>query len=299
MSGTAYNGTAMRHPRRLLILALLSASPTFHLSAQDPADRRVIEGLRDSLGAVTDSTTLLRLEARTIDVAKHDRDNALIHLRLGFVAYRLGELANSKKHYDDAAGEIQWATGLRPDWPYPWYGLGLAELAQGEHSVLAIENLRQQLGKVYLSKAAAAFARAVQADPAFARATIDLATTALTPRIPARLQVVLEAGRPPAGAPGRGGPPPALPPRAGGGRGGGARGGGGAGRPGRASRGAFPRLFFRLAHLPPRPPPPPLRHHRGVPLRPAGIRRPRHHLPAPRRAGPARVFYRRGDGGGR
>jgi len=185
----------MRHPRRLLILALLSASPTFHLSAQDPADRRVIEGLRDSLGAVTDSTALLRLEARTIDVAKHDRDNPLIHLRLGFVAYRLGELANSKKHYDDAAGEFEWATGLRPDWPYPWYGLGLAELAQGEHSVLAIENLRQQLGKDYLSKAAAAFARAVQADPAFARATIDLATTALTQRIHARLQVVLEAVR--------------------------------------------------------------------------------------------------------
>src|SRR5439155_1249128 len=188
MSGTAYNGTAMRHPRRLLFLAFLSAGPTFRLSAQDPADRRVIEGLRDSLGAVTDSTALLRLEARAIDVAKHDRDNPLIHLRLG-------ELANSKKHYDDAAGEFEWATELRPDWPYPWYGLGLAELAQGEHSVLAIENLRQQLGKDYLSKAAAAFARAVQADPAFARATIDLATTALTQRIHARLQVVLEAVR--------------------------------------------------------------------------------------------------------
>src|SRR5438552_2817943 len=195
MSGTAYNGTAMRHPRRLLFLAFLSAGPTFRLSAQDPADRRVIEGLRDSLGAVTDSTALLRLEARAIDVAKHDRDNPLIHLRLGFVAYRLGELANSKKHYDDAAGEFEWATELRPDWPYPWYGLGLAELAQGEHSVLAIENLRQQLGKDYLYKAAAAFARAVQADPAFARATIDLATTALTQRIHARLQVVLEAVR--------------------------------------------------------------------------------------------------------
>src|SRR5439155_894537 len=132
-------------PRRLLFLAFLSAGPTFRLSAQDPADRRVIEGLRDSLGAVTDSTALLRLEARAIDVAKHDRDNPLIHLRLGFVAYRLGELANSKKHYDDAAGEFEWATELRPDWPYPWYGVGLAELAQGEHSVLAVENLRQQL----------------------------------------------------------------------------------------------------------------------------------------------------------
>src|SRR6266550_5563507 len=181
--------------RRFLLLAYLSVSPTVRLSAQDPADRRALEVLRDSLAAVTDSNALLRLEARTIDVAKRDRDNALLHLRLGFVAYRLGELADSKKHYDDAAGEFEWASELQPGWPYPWYGLGLAELAQGEHAVIAIENLRQQLGKDYLSKAAVAFARAVQTDPAFARATIDLATTALTQRIHARLQVVLEAVR--------------------------------------------------------------------------------------------------------
>src|SRR5438093_11697754 len=195
MSGTAYNGTAMRHPRRLLFLAFLSAGPTFRLSAQDPADRRVIEGLRDSLGAVTDSTALLRLEARAIDVAKHDRDNPLIHLRLGFVAYRLGELANSKKHYDDAAGEFEWAAELRPDWPYPWYGLGLAELAIGEHSSIALENIRQMLGKDYLSKAAKAFARAAEADPAFASAVVDLANTALTQRIRPRLEVALAAVR--------------------------------------------------------------------------------------------------------
>ncbi len=181
--------------RGLLLFAFLSVSPTVRLSSQDPADRRALEVLRDSLAAVTDSNALLRLEARTIEVAKRDRDNALLHLRLGFVAYRLGELADSKKHYDDAAGEFEWASELQPGWPYPWYGLGLAELAQGEHAVIAIENLRQQLGKDYLSKAAVAFARAVQTDPAFARATIDLATTALTQRIHARLQVVLEAVR--------------------------------------------------------------------------------------------------------
>ena len=181
--------------RRLLLLAFLSASPTVRLSSQEPADRRALEALRDSLSVVTDSNALLRLEARTIDVAKRDRDNPLLHLRLGFIGYRLGELADAKKHYDDAAGEFEWAAELQSGWPYPWYGLGLAELAQGEHSVIAIENLRQQLGKDYLSKAAVAFARAVQADPAFARATIDLATTALTQRIHARLQVVLEAVR--------------------------------------------------------------------------------------------------------
>src|SRR3989442_7290466 len=171
----------MRRP--LIVLLALSVSPAERLSAQSPTERAAIETLRDSLARVTDSLSLQRLEAATIQVAKQHRADPLVHVRLGFIAHRLGEIANTKSHYDAAAGEFEWATGLRPDWPYPWYGLGLAELAQGEHSVLAIENLRQQLGKDYLSKAAAAFARAVQADPAFARPTVDLATAALTPRI--------------------------------------------------------------------------------------------------------------------
>lgn len=163
--------------------------------AQAPPERADVERLRDSLGGVVDTVSLKRLEAATIAVAKRDRDNPLIHLRLGFVAYRLGEIAKSKPHYDDAASEFEWATDLKPDWPYPWYGLGLAELAQGENSSIAIENLRQQLGLDYLSKAARAFARATQADPSFAFAAIDLANAALTQRIRPRLEVALQAVR--------------------------------------------------------------------------------------------------------
>src|SRR5207245_1749913 len=56
-------------------------------------------------------------------------------------------------------------------------------------------NLRQQLGKDYLTKAARALARAAQADPSFAQASIDLANTALTQRIQPRLEVALQAVR--------------------------------------------------------------------------------------------------------
>ena len=163
--------------------------------AQAPAERADLERLRDSLGTAPDSGSLKRLEAATIAVAKQDRDNPLIHLRLGFIAYRLGEIGKSKQHYDDAAGEFEWASDLKPDWPYPWYGLGLAELAQGENSSIAIENLRQQLGLDYLSKAARAFARATQADPSFAFAAVDLVTAALTQRIRPRLEVALQSIR--------------------------------------------------------------------------------------------------------
>src|SRR2546421_5889807 len=170
----------------LLLLAVL---------VQSPADRASIESLRDSLALVQDSVALARLEASTIQLAKQRRDDPVVHLRLGFLAYRLAEITKTKSHYDDAAGEFEWATELRPDWPYPWYGIGLSELALGESSALAIENLRQMLGKDYLSKAARAFARATEADPSFASAVVDLANTALSQRIRPRLEVALNAVR--------------------------------------------------------------------------------------------------------
>src|SRR5437899_1531938 len=170
----------------LLVLAAL---------AQSPADRVAIESLRDSLALVTDSVALARVEATTIELAKQHRDDPLVHVRLGFIADRLGDLTKNKSHYDDAAGEFEWAGELRPEWPYPWYGLGLSELAVGENSVMAIENIRQMLGKDYLSKAAKAFARPTVADPSFASAVVDLANTALTQRIRPRLDVALNAVR--------------------------------------------------------------------------------------------------------
>jgi GWxTD domain-containing protein len=163
--------------------------------AQSPADRAALESLRDSLSAARDSAALREVEAATIQLAKQRRDDPLIHLRLGFIAYRLGEITKNQSHYDDAAGEFEWAAELRSDWPYPWYGLGLAELALGEHAVFAIENLRQILGKDFLSKAARAFARATEVDPSFASAVVDLANTALSQRIRPRLEVALGAVR--------------------------------------------------------------------------------------------------------
>src|SRR5437899_2598332 len=242
--------------RSLVLLALLVGRAT-RLPAQSPADRAALEALRDSLARATDSLSLKRLEAATIQVAKRNRDDPLIHLRLGFIAYRLGEITNHKAHDDDAAGEFEWATQLKPDWPYPWYGRGLADLAQGEHAVIAIENIRAILGKDYLSKAAQAFARATQVDPSFAEAAMDVANTALSQRIQPRLQAAALLV-----APGR------------------RRGA----QPGGTARGALSPLVLRLAQLPAGEPAPALRHHRALSVRPGRVRRPRHHLSAPRPA---------------
>ncbi|MBI4502721.1 MAG: GWxTD domain-containing protein [Gemmatimonadetes bacterium] len=151
--------------------------------------------LREELASVTDSSALIEREAETITRAKISREDPMLHIELGFVAQRLGEITGTKQHYDDAASEFEWATELRPDWPYPWYGLGLAEMAIGESQNLVVENLKQMLGKDYLSKAAGAFGRAAKSDPAFAQAVIDLARTALRQRVRARLEVARDALR--------------------------------------------------------------------------------------------------------
>jgi GWxTD domain-containing protein len=187
----------MRARVRILMVLLAAArlaSPGTAI-AQEPAERTAIEALRTGFAAISDSTTLLVREAAGIERAKADRDNPMLHLELGFLAYRLGEVTGARKHYDDAAGEFEWATELRPEWPYAWYGLGLAELALGEHPAIAIENIRQAIGKDFLSKAAAAFARAAAADPSFARPLIELADAARRQRVRQRLDVAQRALR--------------------------------------------------------------------------------------------------------
>ncbi len=191
----------LRVSRALIALAILAlVAPVASARAQQPGERAALDSLRDSLARATDSLSLRRLEGATIEIAKHSRDDPLIHLRLGVIAYRLGELGG-KSHFDDAAGEFEWAAALRPDWPYPWFGDGLAELALGEHPVVGIENLRQVLRKDYLSKAARAFAKAAIADPAYAQATVELARTALAQRIAPRLDLALRAVREAAASP--------------------------------------------------------------------------------------------------
>jgi len=181
--------------RLLALPALLLLTATTVAAAQSPDERAAIERLRDSLESSTDSGTLRRLEASTIEVAKVNRDDPLIHIRLGFIAYRLGEIANQSQHYDDAAGEFEWASELKPGWPYPWFGLGRSELAIGAHTAIAVENLKQALHLDHLSKAIAAYTKAAEADPTFAQPVIELVDVALRQRVRAETDVAVKVAR--------------------------------------------------------------------------------------------------------
>lgn len=170
------------------------------LAAQSEAERVGLEQLRDSLAATVDTTGLFAIEKGLIGVAKADRNNAFIHLRLGFVALRLGEVAGHS-HYDDAASEFQWAIDLQPGWPYAWYGMGLAEYGVGDSQISFVTGLKQMFGKDALTRAAAAFARSAAVDPSFARGLVELSNTALRQRVNIKLGVALDALRRAAGTP--------------------------------------------------------------------------------------------------
>jgi GWxTD domain-containing protein len=180
--------------RSVLVLAVLGFAVTHSSWAQTPEDRAAIEHFRDSLATTADTSGLLALEKRMIAIAKTDRNNAVHHLRLGFLSLRIGELGG-QSHYDDAASEFQWAIDLQPKWPYAWYGMGLAEYGVGDSQISFVTGLKTMLGKDALTRSAAAFAKSAEVDPAFVRGLVDLANTALRQRVNIKLGVALDALR--------------------------------------------------------------------------------------------------------
>lgn len=174
-------------------LTLLAFTP-LSLRAQSPDERVELERFQDSIGATVDSSGLLALERKMIDSAKADRSNGMIHLKLGFLSLRLGDLGG-RDHYDDAASEFQWAIDVQPSWPYAWYGMGLAEYGVGDSQISFVTGLKTMLGKDALTRSAVAFAKSAEIDPSFVRGLVDLANTALRQRVNIKLGVALEALR--------------------------------------------------------------------------------------------------------
>lgn len=183
------------------LLVLGVCAPALLARAQSPLERSSLDSMHAAYQARADSAWLVRHEQELITLARADRENPMLHMELGFVAYRLGELTGAKKRYDDAASEFQWTADLRAQWPYAWYWLGMSELGTGEGRIPALENIRQIIGVDYLSAAAHAFAQAVLVDSTFARGLVDLAATAMRQRVAPRLVVAQALLRQVAGGP--------------------------------------------------------------------------------------------------
>ncbi|HET8762246.1 MAG TPA: GWxTD domain-containing protein [Gemmatimonadales bacterium] len=183
---------------QVALVVAFAAAPFVPAYAQSSQQRAALQQFQDSLTSVSDTTSLLRLERSLIESAKVYRDSTVLHLRLGFIALRLGELGG-QSHFEDAASEFQWSIDLEPEWPYPWYGMGLAEYGIGDSHVSVVAGLQQMFGKDALSRSAIAFAKSAEVDPSFAKGLVELANTALQQRVNIKLNVALDALRRAAG----------------------------------------------------------------------------------------------------
>ena len=182
------------------LLVLLALAPVV---AQQPPDRVATFRLRDSLRAAADTAALLTLESRTMDSARRNRDDPLIHLRLGFVGLRLAELTGGAAHFRDAQGEFEWATQLQPNWPLGWYGLGNAELTEADRYPTAMRGLFAALGHDVFEASAHDLARSALVDSSFVVGVVELADDALhlglASHLTSALTALREIGAAPAG----------------------------------------------------------------------------------------------------
>ncbi|MEO7334703.1 MAG: GWxTD domain-containing protein [Gemmatimonadales bacterium] len=181
-----------------LALACLLLAPCSSLLAQSPEQRDSLDRLQDSLAQVTDSSALAQLERDQIGLARTRRDDPMLHLRIGLIDLRLASLGRRDGN-EDAGSEFQWAADLQPRWPWPWYGLGLAEYGILDSEVAVVAGIQAMFGKDRLTRAAGMFAKSADVDPAFTRGLTELVNTALEQRINLRLAVALEALRRSAG----------------------------------------------------------------------------------------------------
>lgn len=184
----------------LLVLSLAQGVSLWGQTSGSASGSPRLDGWRAQLAAESDTIALLRLEQERIAAAKLQRDSALVHLELGFLALRLGELGG-RSHFEDAAGEFEWVIELEPRWAYPWFGLALAEEGLGDSRLSAVAGIQALLRRDKLSRSAAALQQALDVEPAFAPALIELSRVSLTQRFNASLSQALAAHRLAAGSP--------------------------------------------------------------------------------------------------
>lgn len=175
--------------RASAVVAVLAAG-----TAPAPAAAQRGLPLADSLAGIRDTAALAALERQLIAWARGHRDDPAIHLRLGAVALRLGELAG-QPHWDEAIGEFDWAAELDPHSPLPWYGRGLAWLGMVPELYGTRAAVEALLGRDPVARAGAAFRTALEKDPGFAPAAVAWGRLALLPALRDELPGALAALR--------------------------------------------------------------------------------------------------------
>jgi GWxTD domain-containing protein len=177
--------------RAALAGLLVAACPA--LAAQSAPERHALDGYRDSLQTVSDTSSLARAY-RALGRAPAGRTPMLRELRLGFTALRLAETG-----WDPSAGKardhFRRVTDREPRWPYGWYGLGLAETLRADWEQRDSLALGSRVGLGAVERACERHRRALESDPAFVPAGLALAELTLGLRDTARFTPARDAVR--------------------------------------------------------------------------------------------------------
>lgn len=168
----------MKDPRllRAALVCLLAAFPT-PVPAQSSTERLALDRFRDSLAARRDVPALESLY-RT---RERGAGSAAGELRKAYLALRLAEL-DADPGARRAIERFRGATRRWPDSAEGWYGLARAEALRAAWEQRDRLALGSRVGLGTLERAAGRYRRALEADPAFAPAALDLADLTLSLR---------------------------------------------------------------------------------------------------------------------
>ncbi len=173
---------------------LLLTSNLALLRAQTAPERLALDRLRDSLLTTSDTAQLRRLGRALRHQADNQPEPALLQLRAGFVFLRLSDLG-AQPGCGDAIARFRAAAQRAPDWPYPWFGLGLAQERRAEWERNNRLALGSRVGVGSMEHAFNDHRRAVAADPAFTPSAVHLEVLTSALRDTALIQPARDALR--------------------------------------------------------------------------------------------------------
>ncbi|MBL0180215.1 MAG: hypothetical protein IPP98_14020 [Gemmatimonadetes bacterium] len=189
--------SGLRALRRIPVFALLLAAPLAAQGSGAPALRDV----RRTVGVVRSADSLRQLEQLAIAEVRTRRDDPSLHLQLGFIALRLGEVTGEMRHYEDAYDEFGATVTLKPGWWIGWYGQALAQLGAQAADIGVFAAFRKLTGVDPELEAATKLATSAGLDSLRAEGLVQFGREALAKGDARLVAVAREALRQSAGGP--------------------------------------------------------------------------------------------------
>lgn len=160
--------------------AILLATATSALKSQSPADRKELERSWEQLHHTVDESRLITNRERATERLAQSHHRALALTEYGLASLAVGLGAETREPLDAAQAAFDEAIHRAPkDWPWPWYGLALTDLALDSAGYTVKASMHQPAGMYYHDAGIRALGKALQSDPLFTPAASRLARVLL------------------------------------------------------------------------------------------------------------------------